>query len=200
MTVIRVNPGSILAYADSANAIFDSVRSSLDALVAEAVGVNYKGENAVEFKTECGRMAVDFANALNADIQAIASAVSASTSAISASLGGQPVTLDVNVQPFEMPAVPASDGSVELDTSGLSALSDSAASHFESIGENVADHLASLQATDWEGGAKDNAVSAISTYTGQGPGDGVDHADPDPGVHHRPGRRHRLRRRLTGRR
>lgn len=165
MGVIRVNPPSIMQYASHANEIFATVRSTLDALVESAVAVNYKGPNAVEFKTKCGQLAVEFANALNHDVQRIAEAVSASTTAIADSLGGQHIQLDVNVTPIGMPSVPQGDGSVELDTGGLQAFGDSARSQFSNIEANLGEHLSALQATDWTGNAKDQAVSSVSTFT-----------------------------------
>ncbi len=62
MTLIRVNPESVQRYGVEAQRIFDAMQQSLVGMVDQAVGVRYFGPNAVTFKTECGRMAADFAN------------------------------------------------------------------------------------------------------------------------------------------
>src|ERR1043166_1987242 len=75
MALIRVNPDSIRQYAAAAQSQFDAVRGELQGLVSDAVEVRYFGPNAVEFKTRCGQMAVDFAQRLGQDLGRIADAV-----------------------------------------------------------------------------------------------------------------------------
>jgi hypothetical protein len=91
MTLIRVNPESVQRYGFEAQSIFDEMHAGLAGLVDLVVAVHYDGPNAVAFKTECGRLASDFANRLHVDMSAMAEAVRASTSNIAAALGGSPV-------------------------------------------------------------------------------------------------------------
>src|SRR5690606_12313846 len=93
---VRVNPPSVRAYGQSAQEMFGSIRTSLEALVADAVSVDYYGPNAVSFKTKCGELASELANALTLDMTKIADAVRSTTSNIAASLGGGPVDIQFN--------------------------------------------------------------------------------------------------------
>lgn len=164
MTVIRVNPESVRSYGASAQGIFDSMRTSLNSLVNDVVGVRYFGPNAVEFKSECGRVAADFANKLNADMGAMADAIRTSTTNIAASLGGAPVTIQVNGSAIT-PPVPATVDYVDVDTQALSDSVPVVTGHFSSLREQLSANLSKLQATDWEGNAKIAAVDAVSTFT-----------------------------------
>jgi len=165
MSVIRVNPDSIRQYAAAAQGEFDAVRSELVGLVDDAVGVRYFGPNAVDFKSHCGQMAADFGLRLGQDLGHIADAVRASTSAVSASLGGAPISIAVNGSPVPVPAMPQGDGSVEIDPSGLESLKPVVTRHISAIVDQLSAHLRNLQATDWEGQAKQSAVSAVTGFT-----------------------------------
>lgn len=165
MAVIRVNPDSIRQYAAAAQAQFDAVRSELVGLVDEAVGVRYFGPNAVDFKSHCGQMAADFGLRLGQDLGHIAEAVRISTSAVSSSLGGGPISIAVNGSPVPVPPVPGGDGSVEVDPTGLESLKPVVSRHISAIVDQLSAHLRNLQRTDWEGQAKQSAVSAVSGFT-----------------------------------
>lgn len=165
MSVVRVHPESIHNYASHAQESFGSVRTTLEQLVNDIVNVRYFGPNATDFKTRCGEMAADFANRLSQDLGAIAEAVRVSTSNIAASLGGQPIVIEVNGSPITPPAPPAGDGAVDVDVSGLENLRSPVQQRFESINAQFDDHLRRLQGTDWVGAAKDSAVSAVSGFT-----------------------------------
>jgi len=165
MALIRVNPDSIRQYAAAAQSQFDAVRGELQGLVSDAVEVRYFGPNAVEFKTRCGQMAVDFAQRLGQDLGRIADAVRVSTSAVATSLGGTPISISVNGASVVVPSVPAGDGSVEVDTSGLEALEPAVSRRIGAIGSQLAAHLRSLQTTDWQGQSKESAVAAVTRFT-----------------------------------
>lgn len=164
MTVIRVNPQSVTTYGQQAQVKFDSVRAELEQLVNAVVEVRYFGPNAVTFKTRAGELAAEFANSLNRDMNQMAEAVSASTSAIASSLGGASLRLAVNGTPIT-PPVPESVDYVDVDTAALSSLTTNVNRHFQSISALLDSHLSSLQATDWQGNAKEQAVSAVSSFT-----------------------------------
>ena len=165
MSVIRVNPDSVRQYASAAQQQFDAVRVELQNLVNDAVTVRYFGPNAVDFKTHSGQMASDFGRRLAQDLGQIAEAVRTSTTAIAQSLGGGPISVSVNGAPIPLPQVPAGDGSVEIDTSGLESLKPRVASHIDSITTQLDAHLRNLQNTDWQGQAKESAVSAVTGFT-----------------------------------
>lgn len=165
MTVVRVNPQSVQAYGADAQAKFDGIRTELVSLVNAVTEVRYFGPNAVDFKTRSGQIAADFANKLNQDLGAIADAVRVSTSNIAASLGGAPVSISVNGSTISPPAVATVDY-VDVDTSALDALRTVVDRHFTTIASLFDGHLQKLVATDWTGNAREQAVSAVRTFTG----------------------------------
>lgn len=164
MTVVRVNPQSVHAYGSDAQTKFDAIRAELVQLVSAVTEVRYFGPNAVQFKTRSGEIAADFANKLNQDLGAIADAVRVSTSNIAASLGGQPVSISVNGSPISPPAV-ASVDYVDVDTSALDSLRSNVDRHFSTIAALFDAHLQKLTATDWTGNAREQAITAVRTFT-----------------------------------
>lgn len=167
MSDVRVNPPSVRAYGVSAQETFGTIRQSLENLVADAVAVDYYGPNAVQFKTKCGQLAADLANALTQDMTKIADAVKTTTSNIAASLGGGPVDIQFNGSQISPPAVPQGDESVGVNLPALEGMKATASSHFTAISEQFTNHLQSLQGTDWVGTAKENAVGAVTGFTNQ---------------------------------
>jgi len=165
MSVIRVSPASIRQYATAAQSQFDAMRAELQGLVDDAVGVRYFGPNAVQFKTRCGEMAADFGQRLAQDLAHIAEAVRASTTAVATSLGGAPISISVNGGAVPLPAVAAGDGSVEVDPTGLESLKPVVGRRVDAISSQLAAHLRNLQSTDWQGQAKEAAVSAVTGFT-----------------------------------
>jgi post-segregation antitoxin (ccd killing protein) len=174
MSVIRVDPASIRQYAATAQGQFDSIRSELQGLVNDAVNVRYFGPNAVQFKTRCGQMAAEFGARIGRDLSEIADAVRSSTTAIATSLGGSPISISVNGAPLPVPPVPAGDGAVEIDTTGLDGLKPAVARHISAISSTLSAHLRHLQATDWQGQAKDAAVAAVASFTNRAAGAAAD--------------------------
>ena len=164
MTLIRVNPQSVREYGIQAQHLFESIATSLDRLVDDVVAVRYYGPNAVAFKTECGRLASDFGARLYADIGAMADAVRRSTSNIAASLGGQPITIQLDNKPIVAPT-PESVDFVDVDTAALEAVVPVVGTHFTSIRDALTTHFQRLQQTDWEGNAKLAAVDAVGGFT-----------------------------------
>jgi hypothetical protein len=165
MTIVRVEPGSVRAYASTAQQNFDGIHTELTTLVNDAVSVHYFGPNAVSFKTQAGQMAVSFATSASKDMGQIAEAIRASTSNIAASLGGAPIAIQVNGKPITAPTPAAGDGSVDVNTEGLEALVPNVQRHFATIRAAFDSHLASLKGTDWTGNAKDGAVVSVSGFT-----------------------------------
>lgn len=164
MTLIRVNPASVQQYGRDAQAAFEQMHRSLVDLVGEVVSVRYYGPNAVAFKSECGRMAADFAGRLHLDMAAMADAVRRSTSNIATALGGQPLHLSVDPRPIVPPAPEVVDH-VDVDTAALEAIVPVVARRFGELRQQLTDHFGRLQATDWEGNAKLAAVDAVGGFT-----------------------------------
>jgi hypothetical protein len=164
MTVIRVNPESVQQYGREAQRIFDAMHTALVTMVNEAVGVHYYGPNAVAFKTECGRLAAEFANALHTDLQQMATAVRTSTSNIAAALGGGPISIPIDGRAITPPTPPTVDY-VDVDTTALEAFVPTVEQRFEALRQGLNEHLSRLQATDWTGNAKLAAVDAVGSYT-----------------------------------
>jgi hypothetical protein len=166
-SVVRVNPVSIRQYASAASDRFAAARRELETMVREAVEVHYYGPNASHFKEGCGRLAADYANSLIQDFTHIAQAVQASTSNISASLGGGQVAIHVETAPIIPPDVPpaAADGTVDVKVDALQALQPVVTAHIGIVRTALQEHLTSLTATDWEGSAKVAAVDAVGRFT-----------------------------------
>jgi len=164
MTVVRVNPASVRQYGTSAETTFGEIRTELVNLVNAATQVRYFGPNAVQFKTNAGQLAADFANKLNQDIAAISGAVRASTSAIAGSLGGEPIVIEVNVSPITPPGVESVDY-VDVDTAALEGLTGTVNGHFGRVTGLFDQHLQRLLGTDWEGNAKQQASQAVQGFT-----------------------------------
>ena len=164
MTLIRVDPVSVEQYGRAAQAAFDRMHRSLVELVDEVVAVRYFGPNAVTFKTDCGRLAVDVANRLHLDLAAMADAVRRSTSNIAAALGGRPIVLHLDPRPFAPPTPQVVDV-VDIDTTALEALVPAVTRRFGEVREQLSDHDHRLRSTDWEGAAKLAAVDAVAHLT-----------------------------------
>lgn len=165
MSDVRVNPPSVRSYGSSAQEAFGSIRSSLETLVSDAVSVDYYGPNAVDFKTKCGQLAADLANALTQDMTKIADAVKTTTSNIAFALGGPPVDIQFNGAQISPPAIPQGDESVGANLPALEGMKGTAKSHFTAITDQFTNHLSALQSTDWVGTAKENAVGAVTGFT-----------------------------------
>lgn len=164
MTVIRVNPASVRAYGTDAQSKFEAIRTELVQLVDTVANVRYFGPNAVDFKTKAGQLAADFANRLNQDLGAIADAIRTSTSNIASALGGAPISIAVNGSTIAVPGI-ASVDYVDVDTSALEAVKPVVDRHFATITSLFDAHMQKLAATDWEGNAKEQAVSTVRGFT-----------------------------------
>ncbi|MEM8747333.1 MAG: hypothetical protein AAGF91_11570 [Actinomycetota bacterium] len=166
MTHIRVNPASMTAYGQQATEIFAAIHGELTMLVDTVTEVQYFGPNAVEFKTRCGLLAQTFAQNLLTDISRMAEAVRVSVSNIQAALGGAVVAIEVSGRPIEAPSVAATDF-VDVDTTALEAIVAPVGARFAALQARLDDHLSRLASTDWEGNAKQQAVTLVTGFTGQ---------------------------------
>ena len=162
---IHLNPSSVVAYAGHAQEIFQNIRGSLEQLVNDAVAVKYYGENARDFKTKCGQIAADLANALTTDMGRISESVRTATTNISKALGGHPVTIEFNGATIAAPAVPGDDGTVGASVAQLENFKGTVSAHFARISEAFTEHLGALDRTEWTSTAKDNAVNGVRAFT-----------------------------------
>ena len=139
MTVIRVDPqASVLG--QQAQGIFDTMHGELVSLVNDVVAVRFFGPNAVAFKTDCGKVAADFANKLNTDMGAMADAVRTSTSNIAASLGGSAITIQIDSKAITPPS-PETVDYVDVDTGALESLIPVVTRHFTALRNGLKDNL-----------------------------------------------------------
>jgi hypothetical protein len=165
MSIIRVNPESIQSYAQQSTQCLQQARADLDLLVRAIVEVRYEGPNATKFKTDCANIAVQFSMSMIQSFQQIAAAVQSSTSNISSSLGGAVVSIAVDGSPIAAPAVPAATGIVDVDTSGLEALPPVVTQRIQAVRDQLDSNLRMLEGTDWQGSAKETAVSTVTQIT-----------------------------------
>lgn len=163
--VKRVVPSSLVAYGSRATTIFGSMHSTLTELVTLVVEVDYQGVNASRFKTECGQLAVSFAAALQQDIGAVAASIQASCTKLSQSMGGPPVAITVSGTPIVAPSVPAATEDSQANVDGLTGLTPSVTTKFETLVTLLTDHLTALQQTDWTGVAKNRTVDEVGMFT-----------------------------------
>lgn len=161
MTLIRVNPASVRGYGTQAQSEFEAISNALSRLTNDVVGVRYFGPNAVSFKTECGRLAVDFGRRIHTSMAQMSEAVRRSTSNIAASLGGQPIVIQLDDRPITAPSPTVVDY-VDVDTAALEATMPVVASHFTAIRSHLDRNASALRATDWLGNAKESAVGAVT--------------------------------------
>ena len=121
MTIIRVNPESVVSYGRDAQERFDSIRNELKTLVSAVAEVRYFGPNAVSFKTNAAQLSADFANRFNRDLGGIANSIRTTTTNIAAALGGQPISISVNGTPIDVPTI-ANVNYVDVDLTALEGL------------------------------------------------------------------------------
>ncbi len=165
MTEIRVNPTSITGYGTTAQTKFNSIITELKNLCNSCVEVAYYGGNSVTFKNSAGDLAESFANGLRADMGNVANAIKSATSNISGSLGGQPISIEVSGEAIAAPPAPADTGESGTQTDALEGLIGTVGTHFTQVTALLDEHLAALNQTDWLGKAKENTVTAVSTFT-----------------------------------
>ena len=94
-------------------------------------------------------------------------AVNSATSAISRSLGGVDMSIDLKVPTFPEKPVPAAvSGEQGADTEQLGGLQDTINAHCKAILGQVTENQTALgRTTQWVGNAKDVATSACATFT-----------------------------------
>jgi hypothetical protein len=164
MTLIKVDPVSVRQYGDKAQTSFGEIRARLQQLSDDVVSVNYEGVNAADFKKRTGQIAAQFSMNLVKDMGAMAEAVRVSTTNIAGSLGGSPITIQVNGSPITPHDVTAADFS-QVETSALESLKGTITAHFSTVTGKLEEHKAALVSTIWEGTAKTNAVTAVGQLT-----------------------------------
>jgi hypothetical protein len=162
---ILVDPTSIQEYASNAQGYFDSLQADLKGLVNDIVTVRYEGGNAFTFKTEAGTIAAQFANNLAVDIAAVADAISTSTSNILLSLGNDPVKITVSSETFTARAPEGKTVAVAVETDAMETLINTVLARFESIKGWITKNQTGIEATMWQGTAKNNAVDQVSAFT-----------------------------------
>lgn len=172
MVKIAVDNASLQRYGQAAGGAFRGIRAELEGLVSSSVTVPYEGPNAADFKRGCGKLAADFSAAMLHDITTFTAAVRDVTSQIARTLGGSPLSIEVNGSPIAVPSVPPGDpGITSVDTGPLNELAGVVNRHFAQINARLDEHLSAFQAAKWEGNAREAAHQALTRFTSQSKAD-----------------------------
>ena len=168
MTVKQTDRVQITQYGERGVEIFNQIEGLLRALIDETATVNYRGANALDFKTKCTNHAVDFGNVCTQSMQQMSTAISEATTQIATALGGSPINLDPPTVTLQLPGIDA-DTSVETaEDAPLLALRDTVQSTCDQIAGLFEENLTNLQALGqdgWIGPEYDEALSQVSALT-----------------------------------
>lgn len=168
MTTKQTDRSQIERFGRDGVELFNQIESLLKGLVAEMAGVNYRGQNALDFKTKCTQHAVDFSRSCSTSMQRMSEAISEATSFIATALGGSPISLEAPVMNVDLPNIDA-DVSVESAEAGpLISLRESVKSTCDQIESSFTQNLSNLQALGvdgWIGPEYDSALDQVVTLT-----------------------------------
>lgn len=168
MTVKQTDRVQIQKFGTEGVALFDEIEVQLKALVDETATVNYRGQNALDFKTKCTQNAVDFAAYATQSMQQMSDSITDATTYIASALGGAPISLEPPTVIIQMPSIDA-DTSVETAEDGpLIALRDNVKTICDQIEANFTQNKANLQALGsdgWVGPEYDEAVVEVNGLT-----------------------------------
>lgn len=151
-----VNPDEVRAYGTRINSRVDEMFLEMNTLCSDVVNVDYWGANAFSLKTQAGEQAAQFSKSLATDINALKENVANRTSAISGSLGGQPVTIDLSDNTVNAVSPKPDDGTQIANPTALTDLIGTIGTRFENLGTAI-DGLKALPANDragWMGKAR----------------------------------------------
>jgi archaellin len=168
MTVKQTDRVQIQKFGTDGVELFNQIEAALKALVDETATVNYKGQNALDFKTKCTENAVEFSSYCTKGMQQMSDSITEATTYIASALGGAPIDLEPPVVTVEMPSIEA-DTSVETAEDGpLVSLRDGVKSSCDQIEALFTQNQSNLQALGsdgWVGPEYDTALSEVTTLT-----------------------------------
>jgi hypothetical protein len=168
MTVKQTDRAQIQQFGTEGIALFNEIEVQLKALVEETATVNYRGQNALDFKTKCTQNAVDFAEYCTRGMQQMSESITEATTYIASALGGAPITLEPPTVIIQMPSIEA-DTSVETAEDGpLRQLSTNVKSICDQVEAKFTENQSNLQALGsdgWVGPEYDEALSEVTTLT-----------------------------------
>lgn len=168
MTIKQTNRDLIKQFAQNGKDLFDQIELDLKSLVVQTAEVAYTGQNALTFKTNCTKAAVDFSVSCSQTMTQISDVVSEQTSHIATALGGDAIHLEPPTLQIEMPKIDA-DTSVEMaDSKPLTGLRTSIERSFNEIENAFQDNLnnlVTLGQEGWIGPEYDETLSQVSSLT-----------------------------------
>lgn len=164
MTIIHVNPQSVLAYGDRAGEIFTSIIAALQRNADALTAMRYQGPNAVAFKRQVGALSAQFGNELYRDIVAMTAAVHTATSNIAQSLGGAALSIGIPATTITVGDV-AEVEYLDVDTTALTDGVATVRAQFDALRAALDAHRAALAVTEWHGNAKDMVVALVDRTT-----------------------------------
>jgi hypothetical protein len=167
MAVIGVNRQELVNYASTTEENCRTIIEELDAMITDCANVPYWGGNAEKFKTDATTAAVTMGEEITRGTKTFIGAVNGQTSAISKSLGGVDMSIDVAVRKPTMPSIPKSNADESgADTSALSTLQDQINTHSTNINTaaTAIDTSLRTQTPNWVGNSKETAVGASGKF------------------------------------
>ena len=148
--------------------IFDNVERHLQSLVEKAATVNYRGPNALSFKTACVNHAVAFADSTSNTMSQMNNVVQSNTTFIATALGGQNISLDPPTVKIDPPAIDPDESVEAAEDTALRQLHQDIKVIFSSIIALFDENLANfnrLGIDGWWGPEYDNANVALTRLT-----------------------------------
>ena len=164
MSVKRINPPEIRAYGTFLNGKIDSIFTTMNALCNAVVEVQYYGANAFKFKTQASTAANDMATKLQTASIALAANISAATTRVGGTLGGESITIDLADNKLTLPTPQPDAGIQEVDPAALSGLTTTVTDQFTQLLEAVNSLGPRLEQTDWKGDARDGTLAAVQGF------------------------------------
>ena len=164
----RTDRVQIQNYANRGVDIFDQIESSLQSLVEQTANVNYRGPNALLFKTQCTTNAIDFAQATSQTMEHMSNAIQNATNFIATTLGGNPITLEPPSLGVAMPVISADESVEAADDTALLQLRDQVNVLYSEIVACFEENLGNLErlgVDGWWGPEYDDALTNVQRLT-----------------------------------
>jgi hypothetical protein len=164
----RTDRVQIQAYGSKGVEIFNQVELQLGKLVEQTAAVNYRGRNAVQFKTKVTTAAVDFGNEIQSRMVQMSEVVQGATTFIATALGGQAISLEPPIVTITMPPIDADESVEAAEDTALQQLRTDVDTTFNQISELFGRNLSNfndLGVDGWWGPEYDEANLSLSQLT-----------------------------------
>ncbi len=164
----RTDRQQILTYARAGVEIFNGLEAQIIRLVDNTAAVNYRGANAVQFKTKCTNAAVDFGNETQQRMTQMSNVVQEATTFIATALGGQRITLEPPTIAVVMPAIDTDESVEAAEDNALVQLRTDVSASFNEMVRLFEENLTnfnSLGVDGWWGPEYDEAQVSLNQLT-----------------------------------